>query len=274
MVHVTADPLMVRPPFPANPAFGRSMELAAYLMEIDPVTICLEGQFQLAEKVGDGRRPVLIPIEEVIRKLEFVTQAAKSLNVGLSVFACTEARAAVALNSDTDPRDRKFLSSSKALEGLHAYCGGLDAVICRALAFARYADVVCFKSSNADLAEANHFASEIKGAFPGKGLAFGHAPRPDDPGWNEVEHRALEINLRSLAYDHYFVTQFGRTVFPRTPVAGSWVLIDDVAPVKISAQEVLGGEVFAPRLSTRDNRLSSGRLLRKHLQQALERRQP
>src|SRR5271170_7861980 len=102
MVHMTADPLLMRPPFPYNRAFGRSMELATHLMEIDPVTICLEGPFQLTRKVGHGDRPVLIPIGEVIRKLEFVTQAAKSLNVGLSVFACTEARAAVALNSDTD----------------------------------------------------------------------------------------------------------------------------------------------------------------------------
>jgi isocitrate lyase len=181
MVYETADPLLMRPPFPADRAFGGSIELAAYLMEIDPVTICL-GPFQFTGKVGRGHRPVLIPIGEVIRKLEFVTQAAKSLNVCLSVFACTEARAAVALNSDTDLRDRKFLTGSKTSEGLHAYCGGPDAAISRALAFARYADVVCFKSSNADLAEANHFASEIKGAFPGKGLGFGHAPRPDDQG--------------------------------------------------------------------------------------------
>jgi isocitrate lyase len=225
MEHVSTSSLAQSCTAPSPlPGFSDWLELAKLLIDLDWVAMKLEGPFQPTEKAARGHSPVLIPTKEAVIKLEFAKRTAESLQLSLQVFACTDARAAVALKADTDARDRKFLSGPKTPDGLHAFCGSLDAAISRALVYARYADVVCFKSSNADFPEAVRFASELKASFPSKRLAFGHAPRPDGAGWNEFDHGFLARKLRSVGYDHYFVTQFGRTIFPFTPVSGSWVL--------------------------------------------------
>jgi isocitrate lyase len=135
------------------------------------------------------------------------------------------------LNADTDRRDHKFLSGSITPDGLHSYCGGLEAAISRACIYAQHANVVGINSANSDLFEAAAFAARVKTLFPKIQLAFVHAPRPDGKGWNELEHRILENRLHNLGYDYYAVTQFGRTVFPSASISGSWVIIDDAQPI-------------------------------------------
>jgi isocitrate lyase len=207
-------------------ALNSSIVLAGRLMEIGALAANCYGQLQTAEN-GDSSCRTLLSIAETVRRLNTAREAANLLEHPLYVLACTEARNAAALQDDDDVRDRRFLSGMKTGDNSHVYCGGLDAAISRALVFARYAEVVCFRSQSTDLAEAAHFASELQSSFPGKKLGFGHMPLPDGVRWNELDHRAFGARLRQIGYDFYFVTQFGQTTFPHAPASAAWVLIDD-----------------------------------------------
>jgi hypothetical protein len=212
---------------PMGRALTGSMELLKRLIQIDAVLIKLEHYFQQTTPVEQSLGVVLIPVDETVKKLISAREASLSLGVELSIFACTEARRAVAVNRDRDSRDCKYLSGLASSGGLHAYCGGLDATISRALIYASHADVVCFKSAQPDISEARRFAEEIRAICPEKQLAFGYSPRPDGPRWNEIDHAALESELRSLGFDYYFFTQFGSMVFPHFPPGNRWVMLDD-----------------------------------------------
>ncbi len=206
------------------------MELATLFLDLDPVAMSLDPCFRVTANVDRGSRPVLLPIDRAIDRLVAAGAAAKARNLGLRLIACTEARCAVAVSSDTDPRDRKFLSGAKTADGLPAYCGGLNAAIHRASLLACHADVVCLKTASADLNEARRFATEVRSAFPGKKLGFVYSPRPDGETWNQSSHTQIERELRELGYDHYFVTLFGSTVLLSSPPEGPWVLFDDAIP--------------------------------------------
>jgi isocitrate lyase len=208
-------------------ALNNSIVLARRLMEMGALAANCYGQLHTAEN-ADGSPRTLLSIAETVRRLNAAREAANLLGHPLHILACTEARTAAALEDDEDARDRKFLSGMKTKDNSHVYCGGLDAAISRALVFARYAEVVCFRSQSADLAEAAQFASEVQSSFPGKKLGFGHMPMPDGVRWNELDHRAFDARLRQIGYDFYFVTQFGQPTFPNAPASGAWVLFDDV----------------------------------------------
>jgi len=163
-----------------------------------------------------------------VQRLISARTAAEELVVQRKIFACTEARMAVAVASDSDKRDRKYLSGLISSDGNHVYCGGLDATIGRGLLYAPYADVVCFMSSTANTSEAKTFAIVIRAEFPNKELAFGYCPKPDGPRWNGMDHVTLGSELQSLGYDYYFLTQFGFSVFPQSQPETPWVMVDDV----------------------------------------------
>jgi isocitrate lyase len=219
-------------------ALNSSIVLARRLMEIGALATNCYGQLQTAESVDRSPR-TLLSIAETVRRLKAAREAANLLEHPLCVLACTEARNAAALEDDDDVRDRRFLSGMKTRDNSHVYCGGLDAAISRALVFAPYADIVCFRSQSTDLAEAAHFASEVRSSFPGKKLGFGHVPMPDGVRWNELDHRAFDLRLRQLGYNFYFVTQFGQATFPHAPAAGAWVLIDDAVKNQSKDTETL-----------------------------------
>ncbi len=220
-------------------ALNSSIELARRLMGIGALATNCFGQLQTAESVDHGSRRTLLSIAETVRRLDAAREAASLLRHPLQVLACTEARAAVALENDADARDRKFLSGMKTEDNSHVYCGGLDAAISRALVFARYAEVVCFRSQSIDLAEAAYFVSQVRSSFPGKRLGFGHMPMLDGIRWNELDHRAFDARLRQIGYDFYFVTQFGQTTFPHAPASGAWVLMDDAVRSQAMDSELL-----------------------------------
>jgi isocitrate lyase len=160
------------------------------------------------------------------------------VGVKLTILACTEARGAVAVNHDHDFHDRKYLSGLTSFDGLHGYCGGLDATISRALIYTPHADVVGFKSATADISEARRFAAAIRAACPEKPLAFGYSPKPDGPRWNESDHTAFETELYGAGFDYYFFTQFGTTVFPHFPSMNRWVMLDDALKMNLPVLEI------------------------------------
>ena len=197
-------------------ALNSSIVLARRLMEIGALATNCYGQLQTAESVDQLPPDIAFHCRDGAQT-ERCTGGCKLARTSSVRARLYRSANAAALEDDDDVRDRRFLSGMKTRDNSHVYCGGLDAAISRALVFARYAEVVCFRSQSTDLAEAAHFASEVQSSFPGKKLGFGHMPMPDGVRWNELDHRAFGARLRQIGYDFYFVTQFGQTTFPSAP---------------------------------------------------------
>jgi len=211
-------------------ALDGSVEFAQRLMELGASAVSCGGRLQVSNGFDTSLRPTLLSTAETVRRLEGARELAVSLGHPIQVIACTDARTAAALEDDGDARDRKFLSGGKTTGNTHAYCGGLNAAVSRAMTIAVHAEIVCYRSPSVDLAEAAQFASQVRASFPGKVLGFGYRAMPDGPRWNELDYRAFETRLRQIGYDFYFLTQFGQTVFPHPPAPGSWALIGDAVP--------------------------------------------
>jgi isocitrate lyase len=221
-----------------------STDLARRLLDLKSLAMNLEG-FQLGSDDRD-HHPALVSTREAVQRLASAKLAAESLQVPLRVFGCTDARMAAAVSTDADRRDIKFLTGSRTREGFHTYCGGLDAAISRGLVFAQHADVVCFRSNGADLFEAARFAAVLKSRFPATSLAYGHNATQNGLRWNELDHRVFAEKLRKLGYDIYFVTQFGQTTVPYTPISGAWVLLNDT----VRGKSQIPGDLRRQSLST------------------------
>lgn len=212
---------------PPSKTWTDSIELVKQLTQVGAVAIKLPEYFHQTALIEQPLGLVLVPVDAAVKRLVSAREAVRSLGAEFSIFACTEARRAVAIGRDRDSRDRKYLSGLISFDGLHVYCGGLDATISRGLIYAPHADVVCFKSATPDISEARRFAAAIRAAFPKKQLAFGYSPKPDGSRWNEIDHAAFESELYSVGFDYYFFTQFGSVVFPHFPSKNRWAMLDD-----------------------------------------------
>ena len=219
------------------------MELVQQLIQLNAVAIKMQEYFHQTAVIEDSIGLVLVPVDEAVERLISAREASRTLGVELSIIACTESRRAVTIHRDRDFRDRKYLSGLISFGGLHAYCGGLDAAISRALIFAPHADVLCYKSATPDISEAKRFAATVRTACPEKRLAFGYSPKSDCVRWNETDHAAFESELYSAGFDHYFFTQFNCAVFPHLPSGDHWVMLDDAVKSVPSA----GGNVALPK---------------------------
>ena len=62
------------------------------------------------------------------------------------------------------------------MEGFYHIKGGIDSAIARGLAYAPYADLVWFETSEPSLEEATKFAKAIHEKYPGKLLAYNCSP--------------------------------------------------------------------------------------------------
>ena len=207
---------------------AKSLELINQLLDESAVAIKLQEHFHQATCTMPQRGSILVPVNQAVQRLSSARTAADESGIQVRIFACTEARTAIAITGDSDKCDHKYLSGLISGDGNHTYCGGLDATIGRALLYAPYADVVCFKSPVACLSEAKRFADAIRAEFPDKKLAFGYSAKPDGLRWNEIDHAELRSELQSLGYDYYFFTQFGYPVFPDFPSESPWAMFDDV----------------------------------------------
>ena len=212
---------------PPLPDHGLAWQAAQLFTAAGAVAIGLPGSL-IINRGSPLSRNALVPTQAAARRLEEARSVTKRLGPGATVFACTDARDARSLTNDEDPRDRRYLSGVRAIDGCHVYCGGIDAAIARALAYAPYADVVCYSASSLDLADAQRFALAIRAAFPDKQLGVGFSPwshelpgRPDDIRCGE--------SLFRLGFDYYFLIFSESLVFPAFPRKDTWVLFDDRA---------------------------------------------
>jgi isocitrate lyase len=197
----------------AEAGFGGNLnafELAKSLIEAGAAAIHLEDQLASAKKCGHLGGKVLVPTGEFLQKLCAVRLAADVLDVPTVLIARTDARSAELLTSDVDARDRDFLTGERTVEGFFRVKSGIEVAIARGLAYAPYADMLWFETSEPDLEEARRFSQEIRKQFPSKLLAYNCSPSFN---WKKKlrldEIARFQKELALLGYKFQFVTLAG-----------------------------------------------------------------
>jgi isocitrate lyase len=162
------------------------------------------------KKCGHMGGKVLIPTRQFIQTLIAARLAADVLDVPTILVARTDAHSAGLITSDADERDHAFLTGERTIEGFHRFRGGLEAAIARGLAYAPYADLVWCETSTPDIGEAREFAEAIRGAYPGKLLAYNCSPSFN---WraklDEPTIASFQEQLGAMGYAFQFVTLAG-----------------------------------------------------------------
>jgi isocitrate lyase len=169
-----------------------------------------EDQLSSAKKCGHMGGKVLVPTSEAVQKLIAARLASDVCGVPTVLIARTDANGANLLTSDIDPADAAFLSGHRTAEGFFRIRGGLDAAIARGIAYAPYADVIWYETSEPNLDEAKRFAEALHEEFPGKLLAYNCSPsfnwRKKLP--DETIAR-FQRELGAMGYKFQFVTLAG-----------------------------------------------------------------
>ncbi len=197
----------------AEAGFGgdlNAFELMKAMIEAGAAGVHFEDQLASAKKCGHMGGKVLVPTQEFIRKLCAARLAADVLDVPTVLVARTDAGSARLITSDSDPRDREFLSGERTPEGFYGVRGGLEAAIARGLAYAPYADLIWCETSTPDLDEARAFSEAIRARYPGKLLAYNCSPSFN---WSRhldaVTIAKFQKELGAMGYAFQFVTLAG-----------------------------------------------------------------
>lgn len=163
----------------AEAGFGgplQAFEIMKYMIEEGAAGVHFEDQLASVKKCGHLGGKVLVPTREFITKLVAARLAADVSGVDTLLVARTDAFSASLITSDVDPYDRPFLQGDRTFEGFFRVKAGLEQAIARAIAYAPYADLLWFETSQPDLGEAKAFAEAIHEKFPAKMLAYNCSP--------------------------------------------------------------------------------------------------
>ncbi|GAB0117445.1 isocitrate lyase [Acidisoma sp. 7E03] len=165
----------------AEAGFGgplNAFELMRAMIEAGAAGVHFEDQLASEKKCGHLGGKVLVPISQHIRTLNAARLAADVEGVPTVLICRTDAHSAQLLTADVDERDRPFLSGERSSEGFFRIRPGrgVDYAIARSLAYAPYADLLWWETSEPDLDEAERFARAIHARFPGKMLAYNCSP--------------------------------------------------------------------------------------------------
>jgi isocitrate lyase len=165
----------------AEAGFGgplNAFELMRAVIEAGAAGVHFEDQLASEKKCGHLGGKVLVPISQHIRTLNAARLAADVEGVPTVLLCRTDAHSAQLLTTDIDERDRPFLSGERTPEGFFRIRQGLgvEYAIARSLAFAPYADLLWWETSEPNLEEAQRFADAIHRRFPGKMLAYNCSP--------------------------------------------------------------------------------------------------
>jgi isocitrate lyase len=197
----------------AEAGFGgplNAFELMKAMIEAGAAGVHFEDQLASEKKCGHMGGKVLVPTNQFIRTLVAARLAADVMGVPTILVARTDADSAKLLTSDTDPRDRPFLTGQRTPEGFFEMRSGVETAIARGLAYAPYADLVWCETSTPDLGQARRFAEGIHAKFPGKLLAYNCSP-----SFNWKKHlddatiARFQRELGAMGYKFLFVTLAG-----------------------------------------------------------------
>jgi isocitrate lyase len=202
----------------AEAGFGgplNAFELMKAMIEAGAAGVHFEDQLASEKKCGHLGGKVLVPTQTFIRTLNAARLAADVCGVPSVIIARTDAHSATLITSDVDPYDHPFIDrDSRTAEGFfHLKQRNQHSVahaIARGLAYAPYADLVWWETSEPDLGEAREFAEEMHRHFPGKLLAYNCSPsfnwrKKLDPATIE----SFQERIAAMGYRFQFVTLAG-----------------------------------------------------------------
>ena len=197
----------------AEAGFGGSLnafELMKHMIEAGVSGVHFEDQLSSVKKCGHMGGKVLVPMQEFIHKLVAARLAADVMGVPTVLIARTDANSAGLITSDSDQRDRAFLTGERTADGFFRIRGGLDLAIARGLAYAPYCDLIWCETSEPNVEEARRFAEGIHAEYPNKMLAYNCSPsfnwkkKLDDPTIARFQRE-----LGAMGYKFQFVTLAG-----------------------------------------------------------------
>src|SRR6201995_3346293 len=199
----------------AEAGFGGALnayELMKAMIEAGAAGVHFEDQLASEKKCGHLGGKVLVPISQHIRTLNAARLAADVERVPTVLLCRTDAQSAQLLTSDIDDRDRPFISGERTAEGFFRIRAGLgvEYAIARSLAFAPYADLLWWETSEPDLGDAEQFADAIHRQFPGKLLAYNCSPSFN---WRKKlspdRIAGFQRDIGAMGYKFQFVTLAG-----------------------------------------------------------------
>lgn len=197
----------------AEAGFGGNLnafELMKGMIRAGAAGVHFEDQLSSAKKCGHMGGKVLVPTQEAIAKLTAARLAADVCGVPTVLIARTDADAASLITSDSDERDRPFLTGERTHEGFFHTRAGLDQAIARGLAYAPYADLLWCETSKPDLAQAARFADAIKHEFPDQLLAYNCSPSFNwQANLDDETMRTFREELARMGYKFQFITLAG-----------------------------------------------------------------
>jgi isocitrate lyase len=199
----------------AEAGFGGALnafELMKAMIEAGAAGVHFEDQLASEKKCGHLGGKVLVPMAQHIRTLNAARLAADTEGVPTVLLCRTDAHSAQLLTSDIDERDHPFISGERTAEGFFRIKPGLgvDYAIARSLAFAPYADLLWWETSEPDLGEAEQFADAIHREFPGKMLAYNCSPSFNWRKKLSPERIAgFQRDIGRMGYKFQFVTLAG-----------------------------------------------------------------
>jgi isocitrate lyase len=200
----------------AEAGFGgplNSFEIMKAFIEAGASGVHFEDQLASEKKCGHLGGKVLIPTAAHERNLIAARLAADVMGVPTLTVARTDAESARLITSDVDERDRPFIEEdSRTPEGFFRLKEGtgLDHCIARGLAYAKYADVLWWETSNPDLDDARRFAEAIQKQHPGKLMAYNCSPSFNWEAKLDKDTIArFQRELGAMGYKFQFVTLAG-----------------------------------------------------------------
>jgi isocitrate lyase len=199
----------------AEAGFGGALnayELMKAMIEAGAAGVHFEDQLASEKKCGHLGGKVLVPTSQHIRTLNAARLAADVEGVATVLLCRTDAQSAQLLTSDVDERDRPFISGERTAEGFFRIRPGfgVEYAIARSLAYAPYADLLWWETSEPDLGEAEHFADAIHREFPSKILAYNCSPSFNWRKKLAPERLAsFQGDIAQMGYRFQFVTLAG-----------------------------------------------------------------
>ena len=197
----------------AEAGFGGNLnayELMKGMIRAGAAGVHFEDQLSSAKKCGHMGGKVLVPTHEAIAKLTAARLAADVCGVPTVLIARTDADAANLITSDSDERDRPFITGERTPEGFFRTEAGLDQAIARGLAYAPYADLIWCETSKPDLAQARRFAEAIHAEYPDQLLAYNCSPSFNwKANLDDATMKTFREELGKMGYKFQFITLAG-----------------------------------------------------------------
>jgi isocitrate lyase len=199
----------------AEAGFGGALnayELMKAMIAAGAAGVHFEDQLASEKKCGHLGGKVLVPISQHIRTLNAARMAADVEGVPTVLLCRTDSHAAQLITADVDERDRPFLTGERTPEGFYRIRPGLGVqyAIARSLAYAPYADLLWWETSEPNLEEARQFAEAIHAQFPGKLLAYNCSPSFNWKKKLSAEKIAtFQQEIAAMGYKFQFVTLAG-----------------------------------------------------------------